>query len=119
MDKKKKAPASSRVLPMIDARVIQNPFGFRVLPHDVFKRAGDGFTLLNNTGSALHVSFPVLPTDPPDADVDPGMYQTFTILTTPPDIYEYRVEIAVTDSLARSITLRASGGSDPNIIIDF
>lgn len=118
MDKKKKAPASSRVLPMIDARVLQTPYGFRVLPHDVFKRVDDGFTLLNNTGSTVHVSFPVLPTTPPDADIAPGSFETFTIQATPPDIYEYRVEI-ILQTLAGDFTVRASGGSDPNIIIDF
>jgi hypothetical protein len=103
---------------MVDARVIQTPFGFRVLPHDVFKRSGDGFTLLNNTSSTIHVSFPVLPTTPADADIAPGSFETFTILATPPDIYEYRVEITM-QTLAGDFMVRASGGSDPNIIIDF
>ena len=107
------------VTPPIDARVIQNVHGFKVVPHDVFKRIGDGFTILNLTGSTVYVSFPVLPTDPADADVPPGQYKSFTILQTSIGSYEYHVEIELTDSFARQIRLRASGGSDPNIIIDF
>ena len=103
----------------VDARVIETHYGFEVRPKDVFKHTGDGFTLLNLTASTVHVSFPVLPTDPPDCDIPPGQAKTFTILSTSPGIYEYSVEVAMTDSNQRSFTLRASGGSDPNIIIDF
>jgi hypothetical protein len=102
----------------VDARVIQTPHGFKVLPRDVFKRSGDEFTLLNNTGSTVHVSFPVLPTDPAQRDLVSGTTGVFRILNAAPGIYEYWVEIAVTDR-ARDFKLRASGGSDPQIIIDF
>ena len=103
----------------VDARVVETPFGFKVVPKDVFKHTGDGFTLLNLTASTVHVSFPVLPTNPAEGDVPPGQAKTFTILPTPAGSYEYRVEIGMTDVNARALTLRASAGSDPNIIIDF
>ena len=90
-----------------------------MLPKDVFKHTGDGFTFLNLTASTVHVSFPVLPTDPSEGDILPRQTKTFTILDTPAGIYEYWVEVAITDRNQRSFTLRASGGSDPNIIIDF
>ena len=101
-----------------DARVVQTPHGFHVLPRDVFKRSGDDFKLLNNSGSTVRVTFPVLPMQPPLADIPPGRVQVFTILDTAPDIYDYRVEVSLTDR-TRDFTLRASGGSDPRIIIDF
>jgi hypothetical protein len=103
----------------VDARVIETPHGFKVLPKDVFKHTGDGFTLLNLTASTVHVSFPELPTDPPNGDIPPSHAKTFAILDTQPGIYEYWVAVGITDNNARSFTLRASGGSDPNIIIDF
>ena len=103
----------------VDARVLQTPHGFKVLPNDVFKHVADGFTLLNMTGTTVHVSFQGLPTTPPDADVEPDGRQTFTILETPPGIYDYWVELALKDSNLRTFTLRASAGSDPHIIIDF
>ncbi len=102
----------------VDARVIETPHGFKVLPKDVFKRSGDTFTLLNISGSTVRVSFPVLPTDPPKDDIAPGFSKEFRILNTPPGVYQYWVEVALTDR-ARDFTLRASGGSDPQIIIDF
>src|SRR5215207_127677 len=102
----------------IDARVFENPHGFEVRPHDVFKRSGDEFRLLNNTGSTVLVSFPRLPMDPAKAEIAPGRCQVFRILQTAPGIYDYWVEIPLTDR-TRDLTLRARGGSDPQIIIDF
>lgn len=102
----------------VDARVVQTPHGFKVLPSDVFKRSGETFTLLNITGSTIHVSFPILPTNPAQADIPTGATQVFQVLSTPPGPYDYWVEIALTDR-SRDFMLRASAGSDPRIIIDF
>ena len=102
----------------VDARVIQTPHGFTVLPHDVFKHLGETFTLLNISGSTIHVSFPVLPMNPAQADIPTGDAQVFQILNTPPGSYDYWVELVLTDR-SRDFTLRASAGSDPRIIIDF
>ena len=101
-----------------DARVVQTPHGFLVLPRDVFKRSGDDFKLLNNSDSTVRVTFPVLPMDPPSADIPPRTTQVFRIVETPPGIYDYWVEVPLNDR-TRDLTLRASGGSDPRIIIDF
>lgn len=102
----------------VDARVIQRPHGFKVVPPDVPKRSQDQFTLLNLTDSTLRVSFPALPMSPPAADIPPMQLKTFTIGDARPGDYEYLVEFALNDS-ARGFTLRASGNSDPHIIIDF
>lgn len=103
-----------------DARVIQNAHGVEVVPRDVFKRVGEVFTLANGARVTVHVSFPVLPMDPPSRDIEPGATGEFRILEAPPGAYDYWVEIALTDDRSRaSFTLRASGGSDPRIIIDF
>ena len=102
-----------------DARVIQTAYGLEVVPRDVFKRVDDIFTLLNRADVTVEVSFPVLPTDPPTADIDPGRTQDFRILTTKPGAYDYHVSVMFTDKFSRSFTLRASGGSDPRIIVDF
>jgi hypothetical protein len=102
----------------IDARVIQLPHGFKVVPPTVFKHASDQFTLLNLSGSSVNVSFPVLPTTPASATIAPGSTQTFNIGAAEPGIYDYVVEVALSDS-TRSFTLRAKGNSDPQIIIDF
>jgi hypothetical protein len=102
----------------IDARVIQLPHGFKVVPSIVPKNANDQFTLLNLSGSSVHVSFPVLPTTPASATIAPGGTQTFNIGAAEPDIYDYVVDVAVSDG-TRSFSLRASGNSDPQIIIDF
>ena len=102
----------------VDARVVETPHGFKVVPSDVFKRSGEQFTLLNITGSTVHVSFPVLPTNPAQADISPGNAQAFEIQRTAPGSYDYWVQIALNDR-SRDFTLRASAGSDPRIIIDF
>jgi hypothetical protein len=103
-----------------DARVIQNAHGLQVVPRDVFKHAGDTFTIVNRSQVTVHVSFPVLPTDPPSADIPVGESASFAILNTSPGSYDYWVEIALTDNRSLTVfTLRASGGSDPRIIIDF
>jgi hypothetical protein len=101
-----------------DARIIQTAFGFEVHPRVVFKRARETFTLLNNTASDVVVSFPVLPVDPSEATLDPRATRTFNILDAGPGVYDYRVEVTVTDTRANRLTFRASGGSDPEIIID-
>jgi hypothetical protein len=104
----------------IDARVIQNAHGVEVVPRDVFKRVGDIFTLANRARVTVHVSFPVLPTDPPSREISAGGTGEFRILEAEPGPYDYWVEIALTDDRSRAaFTLRASGGSDPRIIIDF
>jgi hypothetical protein len=106
--------------PSPDARVIQNAHGLEVVPRNVFKHAGDTFTLANSSRVTVHVSFPVLPTDPPSRDISPGGREEFRILDTPPGPYDYWVEAALTDDRSNAkFTLRASGGSDPRIIIDF
>jgi hypothetical protein len=102
----------------VDARVIQTPFGFLVRPPDVFKRSGDEFTLLNLARITVHVSFPALQTDPGEADIRPGATEVFKILDAAPGMYDYWVEIALTNHEI-DFTLRASGASDPHIIIDF
>jgi hypothetical protein len=104
--------------PAIDARVIQLPDRFKVVPPEVFKRSGDQFTLLNLAGSTVHVSFPVLPTEPRDADIPHRMSKTFAILNAEPGVYEYLVQLALSDG-SRTFSLRAGGNSDPQIIIDF
>jgi hypothetical protein len=104
--------------PSIDARVIETPHGFIVRPPDVFKHAGDVFTISNLTGSRVAVTFPVLPTNPAQATISPGETGQFTILSTTPGIYDYLVEIGLSDG-TRGFTQRASGASDPHIIIDF
>jgi hypothetical protein len=103
-----------------DARVIQNAHGLQVVPRDVFKHAGDTFTIVNRSMVTVHVSFPVLPTHPASADIPPGGSEPFQIQETPPGVYDYWVEVALTDNRSLTVfTLRASGGSDPRIIIDF
>ena len=99
--------------------MIQNAHGLEVVPRNVFKHARDTFTLANSSRVTVHVSFPVLPTNPPSGDIPPGGREYFEILDTAPGPYDYWVEVALTDdrSLAK-FTLRASGGSDPRIIID-
>lgn len=104
--------------PHIDARVIQLLDRFKVVPPDVFKRSSDQFTLLNLAGSTVRVSFGVLPTDPPNADIPPNQWKTFAILNAAPGVYEYVVELTLSDG-TRSFSLRATGNSGPNIIIDF
>jgi hypothetical protein len=103
---------------LIDARVIQLPYGFKVVPPAVFKHSSDQFTLLNLAGSTVHVSFIALPTNPPNANIPPNQSQTFAILNAEPGAYEYQVQVGVSDG-TRSFSLRASGNSDPQIIIDF
>jgi hypothetical protein len=95
------------------------PFGFRVVPPAVPKHAGEVFTILNASGVTVHVAFPVLQTDPPQADVASLTRQAFIIdAHTATGAYEYHVEIkAVTRDLI-GFTLRASADSDPRIIID-
>lgn len=110
--------AANTIAGPVDARVIETPHGFRVVPSDVPKRSGEQFTLLNITGSTLHVSFPILPTTPAQADIAPGNTQVFTIEPASPGSYDYWVQIALNDR-SRDFTLRASAGSDPRIIIDF
>jgi hypothetical protein len=102
-----------------DARIVQTAFGFEVHPRVVFKRARETFTLLNNTGSDVRVSFPeALPVEPPEATLEPRATRTFNILDARPGVYDYRVELTVTDTRSNQLTFRASGGSDPEIIID-
>jgi hypothetical protein len=101
-----------------DARIVQTGFGFEVHPRVVFKRAREAFTLLNNTDSDVLVSFPVLPVDPSKATLGPRETRTFNILDARPGVYDYRVEVTVTDARSNQLTFRASGGSDPEIIID-
>lgn len=103
----------------VDARVIQTPHGFKVVPDYVFKHTHDGFTLLNLTDFTVHVSFPKLRTNPTEGDVPPGEAETFTIEDTPPGTYQYWVQIVFREETLKLFMLRASGGSDPNIIIDF
>jgi hypothetical protein len=103
-----------------DARVIQNAFGLLVVPRDVFKRVGNTFKIANMSQVTVHVSFNELPTNPANADIPVGQSASFEILNTPAGSYEYRVEIDLTDNRSsNAFTLRASGGSDPRIIIDF
>ena len=101
-----------------DARIVQTAFGFEVHPRVVFKRARETFTLLNNTDSDVLVSFPELPVNPSKAEMGPRETRTFNILDARPGIYDYRVELTVTDTRSNRLTFRASGGSDPEIIID-
>jgi len=103
----------------IDARVVQVADGLKVVPKDVFKHAGDEVTIANIASVPVRVSFPSLQMDPPSADIDPRRLKTFVILDDPePGIYPYVVEYAVRDRFDKQLVLRASGGSDPNIIID-
>lgn len=102
----------------VDARVIQTPFGFLVRPPDVFKRSGEEFTLLNLARIPVHVTFPVLKTDPSEATIRPGATEVFKILDAAPGMYDYWVQVTLTDREI-DFTLRASGASDPHIIIDF
>lgn len=95
-----------------------SPFGFRVVPPVVSKRSNDVFTILNATGVAIHVSFPVLQTTPADAQVPAHTRQSFTIGSNQPGVYDYHVAIqAITRELI-GFDLRASASSDPRIIID-
>jgi hypothetical protein len=97
----------------------QAPFGFRVAPPVVWKRAGNEFVLLNATDVTVRVIFPVLNVDPREADVAPHNRQTFVI---DPDAqfgaYDYYVEIAPVTQELLGFNLRAIAGSDPRIIID-
>ena len=103
-----------------DARVIQNAWGLQVVPRDVFKHAGDTFTIVNRSQVTVRVSFPVLPTNPADAVIPVGQSASFAIQDTPPGPYDYFVDVDMTDNRSNNaFTLRASGGSDPRIIIDF
>lgn len=110
--------AANTIAGAVDARVIQTPHGFKVVPSDVFKHSGEQFTLLNISGSTIHVSFPVLPTNPTQADIPDGNTRVFEIQPTAPGSYDYWVELVLNDR-SRNFTLRASAGSDPRIIIDF
>ena len=102
-----------------DARVIQNAFGLQVVPRDVFKNVGSTFTIVNRSQVTVHVSFPNFPTNPASADLAVGDTGSFTIGDIAPGVYEYRVDIALIDDRSKNaFTLRASGGSDPRIIID-
>jgi hypothetical protein len=103
----------------IDARVIQLPHGFKVVPPQVFKHSDDQFALLNLAGSTVQVSFPVLPTVPAIAAIPPGGTQVFNIGSAAPGPYEYLVEVVGVSDGTRSFSLRASANSDPQIIIDF
>ena len=96
-----------------------SPFGFSVAPPVAWKRAGEVFTILNATTVTVHVVFPVLGTNPHEADIAPHHRADFTIDGNTPDgTYDYHVEItAVTQELI-GFTLRANAASDPRIIID-
>lgn len=109
------ATSTSRV----DARIIQTEYGFEVHPSTVSKHRGGTFTIRNITGSRAHVCFPDRVTRPRDHDIDPGTNEEFRILEPDPGVYDYQVEVLVSDDRNRQIRLRASGGSDPRIIIDF
>jgi len=102
-----------------DAIVSPNgPFGFAVHPNVVWKHPGTVFTILNATGVTIHVSFPVLSTNPPEADVAPFGRQDFIINPAAPGAYDYQVWIKSVTRELIGFDLRASGGSDPRIIID-
>ena len=54
------------------------------------KRAGEVFTILNATTVSVHVVFPVLRTNPPEADIAPHTREDFTIdPATPHGTYGY------------------------------
>lgn len=103
-----------------DAVVFQNPpFGFGVAPPVVPKHAGGTFTILNATNVTIHVSFPVLSTDPPEADILPLTRGDFVIDPEAADgSYDYRVRIAPATEGLIGFDLRASAASDPRILID-
>ena len=103
-----------------DAVVHQNPpFGFGVAPPVVPKHAGETFTILNATNVTIHVSFPVLSTSPPEADIPPLTRGDFIINSAaPPGSYDYRVGIAPVTRDLIGFDLRASAASDPRILID-
>ena len=103
----------------VDARIIQDHHGLEVHPSVVFKRKREYFTLLNHAKWLVHVKFPTLPIDPREADIEPGRDKTFTILDPEPGVYYYVVELTITDERKITFTLRARGGSDPRIIIDY
>jgi hypothetical protein len=95
-----------------------SPFGFRVSPPVVSKHASEVFTILNATGVTVHVSFPVLPANPSEADVATGTRQSFTIGSAAPGVYEYHVVVKAVTLELIGFDLRASANSDPRIIID-
>jgi hypothetical protein len=93
-------------------------FGFIVDPPVVSKRRAETFTILNATQVTVRVSFPVLVTTPPAANVSPFTRESFVIQDNPNGVYDYHVEIAAVTPALIGFTLRASAGSDPQIIID-
>jgi hypothetical protein len=103
-----------------DAIVYSNPpFGFSVAPPVVSKHAGDVFTILNATTVSVHVVFPVLGTNPPEADIAPHTRADFIIDPgTAHGTYDYYVEITAVTRELIGFTLRANAASDPHIIID-
>src|SRR5262245_5973535 len=95
----------------------QGPFGFRVAPPVVPKRRDETFTILNATNTNINVSFPTLSTTPPNGTVTPFNRGSFVINQSNPNgVYDYHVEIA--GATLGGVTLRATAGSDPQIIID-
>jgi hypothetical protein len=103
-----------------DAVVFQNPpFGFGVAPPVVPKHPGGTFTILNATNVTVRVSFPVLSTNPAQADILPQTREDFIINPEATrGSYDYRVQIlAVTEGVI-GFDLRASAASDPRILID-
>ena len=103
-----------------DARVIQTPWGFEVVPARAAKHREDLFIVRNNTRSEIRVAFPPdLQMSPPGGTIDPQRDGVFTIGNPDMGVYPYVVEIRVTDNRSQQFSLRASGGSDPEIIIDY
>lgn len=94
------------------------PFGFRVTPSPVLKHVGEVFTVLNATNRTIHVSFPVLPTTPPEADIPPHTKESFLVGSVNLGLYDYHVTmLPVTRDLV-GFDLRATANSDPRILID-
>ncbi len=106
------------------AHVVPDAYGFQVVPPVVTLSPGSTFTLGNLTHSSVLASFPAGLMSPSGADIEPQGAAEFTVLSTATrGVYDYSVTVVlVAEDVERGIqavTLRAKGGSDPRIIIDF
>ncbi len=106
------------------AYVVPDAYGFQVVPPVVTLSPGSTFTLRNLTDSGVHASFPAGLMTPSEGDIGPQSAENFTVRSDARrGVFEYSVTVVLVaedvERGIRAVTLRAKGGSDPRIIIDF
>ena len=106
------------------AYIVPDAYGFQVVPPVVKLSPGDTFALRNLTHSRVHASFPAELMTPSEGDIEPQGAMDFAVRSDAQrNVYVYQVSvILVQEDPGRDIkgvTLRARGGSDPRIIVDF